>query len=281
MVFDMLKKIKNSEHGVVGIVVAVLLIGLLVSVVSLLQMVYVPKWMEQREAEHMDEVNSQFSQLKFAIDTQSSTSQLNTPIASSITLGSKELPYLMSIRSYGQLEILSDSFKLSIVNASNTYNYSFGTIKYSSSNAYFLDQTFIYEAGSIIISQQEGNMISVKPPFYVFDLGGVKNISINIADINGIGGKTAGGGYGTTAIQTEYAGFTSIMIQDISQLDIVTNYPNAWCIYLDLTLKKVLDSPDYLISLTDDGVNIQFFNSPNVELKIVDINAQIGAGWIE
>ena len=158
----MLRKFKKSNNGVVGIVVAVLLIGLMVSVVSLLQMVYVPKWMEQREAEHMDVVDAQFSQLKFAIDTQSSTGQFNIPIATSITLGSKELPYLMSIRAFGQLEILSDAFILRITNASNTFNYSIGTIEYSSSNAYYLDQSFIYEAGAIITSQQEGNMVSIE-----------------------------------------------------------------------------------------------------------------------
>ena len=281
MVFDMFRKIEKSEYGVVGIVVAVLLIGLMVSVVSLIQMVYVPKWMEQIEAEHMDEVNAQFSQLKFAIDTQSSTSQLNTPIASSITLGSKELPYLLSVRAFGQLEILSDSFTLNIMNSSDTYTYSFGTIKYSSSNAYFLDQTFIYEAGAIIISQQEGNMISVKPSFNVVNNGGVKNISIFIADINGIGGKTTGSGYGTTAIQTEYTGFFNVDMQDISQITINTSYPNAWSIYLDWVLKKVLSYTDYMISINTDGLSIQFFNSPDVDLKIVNINAQIGAGWIE
>ena len=277
----MLKKIKNSEYSVVGIVVAVLLIGLMVSVVSLLQMVYVPRWMEQREAEHMDEVDAQFSQLKFALDTQSFTGQLNIPIATSITLGSKELPYLMSVRAFGQLEILSDSFKLSFVNATDTYEYSFGTIEYSSSNAYYLDQTFIYEAGAIIISQQDGNMISIKPSFFVNDVGGNENISINIPNIKAIGGKTTGSGYGTSAIQTIYTGFNNVILHDISHTYIETSYANAWKIYFDWLLKNVLDSTDYLISVNNNQLIIQFFNSPDIDLTIVNINAQIGAGWIE
>ncbi len=277
----MLKNIKDSEYGVVGIVVAVLLIGLMVSVVSLIQMVYVPKWMEQREAEHMDEVDAQFSQLKFALDTQSFTGQLNIPIATSITLGSKELPYLMSVRAFGQLEILSDSFELGFVNSTDTYTYSFGTIKYSSANAYYLDQTFIYEAGAIIISQQEGNMISIKPSFFANEIGGNQNISINIPNINAIGGKTTGSGYGTSAIQTEYTGFNNVKIQNISQIYINTSYTNAWKIYLDWMLKNVFDSIDYSISTTNKQLIIQFFNSPDIDLTIVNINAQIGAGWIE
>ncbi len=277
----MLKKIKNSEYGVVGIVVAVLLIGLMVSVISLIQMVYVPKWMEQREAEHMDMVDAQFSQLKFAIDTQSSTGQLYIPIATSITLGSKELPYLMSVRAFGQLEILSNSFELSITNATDTYTYSFGNIEYSSSNAYYLDQSFIYEAGAIITSQQEGNMVSIKPSFYITKIGEEEDISINMPNISSVGGKTAGSGYGTTAIQTEYTGSNNIDFQDVSQISIKTSYTNAWNIYLNWLFRKSFDPSDYSIIVINDEVITQFFNSPDIDLTIVNINAQIGAGWVE
>jgi hypothetical protein len=277
----MFRKIKKSDYGVVGIVVAVLLIGLMVSVISLIQMVYVPKWMEQREAEHMDMVDAQFSQLKFAIDTQSSTGQLYIPIATSITLGSKELPYLMSIRAYGQLEILSDSFEISFTNASDTYTYSFGSIKYSSNNAYFLDQSFIYESGAIITSQQEGNMISIKPSYYVTKVGEDEYISINLPNLSSVGGKTTGSGYGTTAIQTEYTGSNNINIQDVFQISINSSYTNAWNIYLNWLFKKSLDPSDYSIIALNDEVIIQFSNSPDIDLTIVDINAQIGAGWVE
>jgi len=281
MVIKMLKKIKKSEYGVVGIVVAVLLIGLMVSVISLIQMVYVPKWMEQREAEHMDMVDAQFSQLKFAIDTQSSTGQLYIPIAISITLGSKELPYLMSVRAFGQLEILSNSFEFSITNATDTYTYSFGNIEYSSSNAYYLDQSFIYEAGAIVTSQQEGNMVSIKPSFYITKIGEEEDISINMPNISSVGGKTTGSGYGTTAIQTEYTGSSNINIQDVSQISIKTSYTNAWNIYLNWLFKKSFDPSDYSIIVVNDEVITQFFNSPDIDLTVVNINAQIGAGWVE
>ena len=66
-----IKKFKNSDDAVVGIIVAILLIGLIILVISILQTVFIPNWMKQIEAEHMDEVADQFSQLKFAIDIQS------------------------------------------------------------------------------------------------------------------------------------------------------------------------------------------------------------------
>jgi hypothetical protein len=276
----MVRKIIKENEGVVGIIVAVLLIGLLVSVVSLIQSVYVPKWMEQKEAEHMDEVSSQFSQLKFAIDTQASTGELSTPIATSITLGSKELPFLMSVRAFGELEILSNSINLTLQNSTDTLSFSLGALKYSSVNAYYLDQSFIYQAGAIIIDQNEGNMLSIKPSFLVKDFSGDVKITIKAVDLIGIGGKVSGSGYGSTAIQTEYSSSDEFNITDVEFIKITTSYTNAWKTYLNWILEKELDSNAYSLTTNDNDITITL-NQADVDLRIIDINAQIGAGWIE
>ena len=57
-----------NRYGVVGIVEAVLLIGLFAIVLATLQIAYIPELMKSREAEHMDEVMNQFFQLKMAVD---------------------------------------------------------------------------------------------------------------------------------------------------------------------------------------------------------------------
>ena len=291
----MKRKIKNSDHGVVGIVVAVLIIGLMVSVVSLIQLIYVPKWMEQKEAEHMDEVVTQFSNLKFAIDTHVSNKKPDTPIATSFTLGSKELPYLMSVRSYGTLKIIDSDpdpnispFTITIDNVTKSDSYNIGIIKYSSSNAYFIDQSFIYEAGAIITSQDDGDMLSVKPSFSILNTSNNVTLFINLTTIASIGGKTIGSGYGTTAIQTEYSGnYSEDPINGVTAITINTQYPNSWSIYLDWLLKKVYHPSDYTITTNADQVNIGFtyisasFIPPDIDLEISEINAQIGAGWIE
>ena len=277
----MFRKFIESNEGVVGIVVAVLLIGLMVSVVSLIQVTYVPKWMEQKEAEHMDDVSSQFSHLKFAIDTQASTGQLSTPIATSIDLGSKEMQFLMSTRAFGQLEILSNSINFTFTNSTGNHLFSLGSIKYSSLNAYYLDQSFIYEAGAIIINQDEGNMLSIKPSFVITDELGDPVITIKAINITGIGGKVSATGFGSTAIQTEYSDFNNYNITDINSITITTMYPNAWSIYLNWIIGKTLASSEYTVTVNNNDILIDFTTQPDVDLKIIDINAQIGAGWIE
>jgi len=289
------RKFKASEDGVVGIVVAVLLIGLMVSVVSLVQLVYVPDWMEQREAEHMDEVVTQFSQLKFAIDTLNANKQNYTTIATSITLGSKELPYWMSLRAFGNLEILSDEFKITINNVSSSSNFSIGTIKYSSSNGYFIDQDFIYEGGAIITNQADGNIISIKPSFPgIKKVGNKLFLTLNLINISGVGGKLSGSGYGTTAIQTEYSGSQiEQIIEDVRSIEIISKYFYSWYMFMNWTLENqglvpgALSGDFYVIPDYDNSsITIDFFSSniegyPTINLSIIEILAQIGPGWID
>jgi len=281
------RKFKKSEDGVVGIVVAILLIGLLVSVVSLLQLVYVPKWMEQMEAEHMDEVTAQFANLKFAIDTQSANKRPDTPIATSITLGSRELPFLVSARAFGLIEILSEACTINITynqtGNMNTSSYPLGIIKYSSVNAYFLDQSYIYETGALITSQSDGNIISIKPSFSISRNATGVNISFNMVNISGVGGKISNSGYGSSAILTEFLESDNTTILDVHYINITTSYPNAWSLFLNWTLKKELDYGNFSIEIVGNEIIIEFMmaTNPTINLKIITILAQIGPGWIE
>jgi hypothetical protein len=285
----MIKKFIKADNGVVGIVVAVLLIGLIVAVVSLIQAVYVPKWMEEMEAEHMDLVVTQFTQLKSAIDTQVANEQPLTPIASPITLGNKELPYLMSLRAYGSLEILSKRFQITIENETYKLNESFGIIKYSSMNGYFIDQSFIYENGAFITSQREGNMLSMKPSISIEKNTSNVTITFNMVNITPVGGKTNGGGYGTTSILTEYNNTLPDRknyseIHNVSNIIISTSYPNAWKLFLEWSLNE--NNVNFTkAEIVDKGVKITFTNLDEIEItlkyKIVEIYAQIGPGWVE
>jgi len=280
-----LRKIKSEEEAVVGIVVAVLLAGLLVTVISILQMVYVPKWMEQREAEHMDMVQEQFAQLKTAIDTQSAMQQKNTPIATSITLGSGELPYLMSARAYGELEIREKACTITITDSSGNVlnNSSIGIIRYSSANAYFINQEFIYETGAVITNQPNGNMMSIKPQFSI-EKNPNFNISLTIINISSVGGKIASGGYDTIAVQTEYNNsFALVSYSNVKYLNISTSYANAWEIFMNSTLKKnnLVYGTDFSID-NNKHVDVTFISSyPTIGLKIIEILTQIGPGWVE
>ncbi len=203
-----MKKIikKTTDSAVVGIVTAMLLIGLIVTVISIIQLVYVPIIMEQREAEHMDRVAEQFGFLTSVIDNQAADERKGIPIAAFVTLGSKELPFLVSSKAYGTLEVLENSCTINIQNDSINNTFPIGTINYSSTNAYYLDQSYTYEAGAMIVSQSSGNKMLVRPGFIVDynKTSNIVNISFDVVNISSIGQKTIAAGSGTCGIQTEF-----------------------------------------------------------------------------
>ena len=287
-----LPRFKNSlfenDNAVVGVVVAVLLVGLLLAVTLILQSVFVPNWMEQLEAEHMDEVADQFAMLKFAVDLQSITEK-NIPVTSSITLGNKELPFLLSSRSFGFLRIAEQEYNLTISNATTVYSIYPNIIKYTSENSYYIDKTFSYEAGAIITGQTEGNVMAIIPNFYV-DYNIVLdevNITFSLTNFTGIGGKKSVSGFGTYPIRTNFSKMYSMLFEDIHNIIITTNFPTAWRIFINSTLlAQDLDyGPvnDYWITTTDETVTISFNAPPSINLyiEISNIIAQIAPGWIE
>ena len=90
-----------------------------------------------------------------------------------------------------------------------------GIIKYSSQNQYFIDQTFVYEAGSVINSQEDGNIMNIKPTFTITDEGeGTYKILFKMVDIVGVGNKLSTGGYGPMPIQTDYESSTKNTINE-------------------------------------------------------------------
>ncbi|MBN2602608.1 MAG: hypothetical protein JXA91_00560 [Candidatus Thermoplasmatota archaeon] len=277
----------DNDNAVAGIVVSILIVGLVLSVIYVVQLVYIPNWMAEKEAEHIDEVADQFSLMKFAIDTQSLTEK-DIPVSTSITLGSKELPFLSSNRAFGFLRIDTESCCLDVTNDSSTFTYALGCIKYSSKNAYFLDRSYSYEAGAIISSQSKGSIISVIPYFYAdYDNVSELDITFKTVKLTPIGEKTSVSGFGTYPIQTQYYTHEDLIIPQVSMINITTLYPTAWRLFLNTTLKNngltYGLGNDYWFTTNSNGIILQFGGSITVDLSlyVTTIKAQIAPGWIE
>jgi hypothetical protein len=288
---------KTNDYAVVGIVTAMLIIGLITSVIAIVQLVYVPIIMEQREAEHMDRVAEQFGFLTSVIDDQAADERKGIPIATFVTLGSKELPFLVSSKAYGTLEVLDNSSSINIQNDSTEYTFPIGKITYSSSNAYFLDQSYTYEAGSMIVSQSHGNLMMSQSCFnidynYTYEK---LNISFDVVNISSVGQKTIATGSGICALQTEFHEISvDKTFKEVSNFNITftTQNSNSWYVLFNSSLYLAgLDEADGLnldfddsqqtVSITYNEPLIPYFEEVNVFFRIIDIKAQIGPGWIE
>ncbi len=273
----------NEDSAVVGIVSAILLVGLFVTVFTIIQTVYVPQWMEQRESEHLSNTASQFMLLKFAIDTQivsKSTLSITTPI----TLGNDKIPYFLSERSYGSLEVTPNSQTISIRNSSTTLSFKLGDIKYSSRNNYYVDQKFIYENGAIIVSQQQGSIMTSPGFFSVKKSGNILNISFTLVNISSIESKNSAYGYSTASILTKYDPTYDISkeIKDVSKITITTSYSKVWKKFFEKILDEtgLKENNDYTLTENSNSITINFNKSNTLQLSVKKIITQISPGWI-
>lgn len=265
-----------NRYGVVGVIEAILLIGLFAIILATLQLTYIPELMKNREAQHMDVVMNQFFQLKMAIDMHT-VSRSNYTITVPITLGSRELPYFVTARAIGSISVVDGAFKISVENSTGYTNISLGVIKYEAKNAYYVQQTYILENGAIILSQDNDLDSMLSPPtLSVNENANQINLNILVVNITGYANRTEESGIDTTCIRTNFSSFSSIDITGVTNLTLFTSYPEPWYRYLNYSI----DNVD--LTKTSDGVKL----SPaagyqlNIHLDIVKICAQVGRGWV-
>ena len=294
----------REETALAGVLEAILLIALVSIILSMIQLYYVPVMMEQKEADHMDQVSNQFSQLKSVIETQSMMGAMGTelpitysPMSSPVTLGSKELPYFISARSYGQIILIDQDdagdHKINIQPAPADFpsGIPLTSINYDADNYYFVDQTYILEGGGIILKQSDGEVMRVHPGIAVENNSDLNNIKIKyfIPLFTGIPGKKTYADYKDCYVHTNYSNHYSHS-GSANFIHIYTDYPDAWYQSLVNESRGILwecDHNEYLnvdldYTVTPNRVEItpEFGYTLDVDLTIVEIGVQVGPGYI-
>jgi len=288
------KKLIKRKDAVAGVIEALLLVALVAIIISTIQLVYVPQMMEQRESDHMDDVENQFSYLKSVIDLQSMVKE-DIPISSPITLGSRELPYFVTARAFGQLDIINMDRTDSKMHINPPL---FGlppeipltSIKYKAHNSYFVDQTYVLEGGCVIVKQPDGETVKIEPAITVENETKI-NIIYNMPIITGVPGKNSTSGYKNCFVRTNYSGNRSSPYSgDIfgfnSFIRIYTEYLDAWNASLNKLLKEAVDNGYVNVTITQDpgGIDVveikPWDKTIHLELTVTDIGAQIGPGIV-
>ena len=277
--------ILKMKAAVAGVIEALLLVALVSIIISMIQIYYIPQSMEQREAEHMDEVENQFSYLKSVIDLQSLVKE-NVAISSPVTLGSRELPYFVTARAVGRLEIIDIDYTDDKIVTDSISGVPLTSIKYSAYNSYFLNQFYILEGGCVILKQPDGETVKVEPSIIVENRSSEIRIYYNIPVIKSIPGKNSSAiDYKNCFVRTNYSGQDTYPPGLTSYIRIYTDYLNAWNSSLNKILeheikhgyidikKYPVDSPEY-VRIEPNSKNIY------LELTVSYIVAQIGTGII-
>lgn len=296
-----IKQITTEKQAVAGVIEALLLVALIAIVISMIQLQYIPQIMEQREADHMDQVSNQFAYLKSLIDIQAVTGSLGTeaplayvPMNAQLTLGSGQLPYFVTAPAAGEIQvddnvqsyITTGPYPLFCGGKSNN-TFSLAGLRYDADNSYFIDQTYILEGGGIILSQPLGkSVMRADPCISVETLLNEIKVRIYLPRIIGYAGKNSTSGIGQCFIRTNYSKTETYTTPGPSYppfFSIKSEYLDAWNESMHRIFADEIKNHDVNVSIVGDVVKIIALNQGkpfNIEISIVDINCQIGPGWV-
>jgi hypothetical protein len=277
--------LKLNQTAVAGVIEALLLVALVAVIISTVQLVYVPDSMEQREAEHMDEVENQFSYIKSVVDLQAMLEE-DVPISSPLTLGSRELPYLVTARAFGQISIVD--------NTENHIDLSFASdiplnhILYQAQNSYYLDQDFILEGGAIFLKQYNGESIKVEPSLTIENRSSTIYCEWIVPSFNSVAGKNMTAGYKNCFIRTNYSSSSNYGGASGAATDyikIYSTYLDGWNQTFGKLLKEEIDQGYITIKKHPDESPTHVLIEPGtksitVKINLVTIGAQIGPGIV-
>ena len=277
------QKIIKTDSAVVGVFTTVLVISLIVGVMAIINAIYVPHWLKETEFKHNELVSNQFAQLKYALDIQSITNG-SSVIDSPVTMGTREIPFIDTRQTFDELSIPSKSCTLIIDSKTGSHStYTTDSIKYTSHNTNFVDQSYIYEAGTLILNQYNASVMLARPSILVTEYD--KNITITFINITGVGVNSFVGGRGTFPIYTQVIQNNQQfkVIHNVTNITIQTKYPTAW--YQALNISLLYSGINHQINQTTNSVTVHFIDSKgyyyNIFIKEIKVSADIAFGAIE
>lgn len=277
-------KFLNDKNAISSVVSAVLLLGIIVSVITVVNVQYVPEWKTAAEQEHMDDVFYDMSEMKKELDILSAYSRANPSTSLSVSMpvkmGGGSIPVFASGKSGGILAINDEDFSLNILATTQGPDYNsdpvllnLGTVTYSSENNYFVNQKFVYENGALIVSQNDYSLMRLAPQIDVRRTENATNITVDINAIDVDGPKRSISGSSVEELNFRTNGSDSLYWEGILFTDVTitleTSYSSSWVTFFEtLVYDAGMDVSEYSISSNDTTVVFFLEGNSGEDIKL-------------
>ena len=247
-----------DNEGVASTVGTIMALMVFLAFLSMFTNQYIPVWMEENEASHMNVVYGQFASLKQATDIQvmagilqgSSPVQIFSPVklgAEGIPMFASPTPGYLSVYRTDSYDNVSFSYDISHNATPNLRPYDSktgGTISMYAPNRYYVEQTLAYENDALILKQPDGQYMKANPQFIVNPTG-VNSYQISYAQLDIRGDDNSYVGYGTRGIQTTLKAASSTTFTNLTAgshpylyINHTTWYEGAWNTSFNNTLAE-------------------------------------------
>ncbi|WP_067072127.1 DUF7289 family protein [Methanoculleus horonobensis] len=201
---------RARDDGLSEVVGFVLILALIVMALSLYQVYGVPAAGRESEIAHMNQVKDRFIDYKIALDSLWLNERNGVLLSTAFDLGTGSaatggsafaLPILAPAGSGGTVSVKSGGANLTIApEGGSPMTVPLGSLSYTSSNHYWVDQTWTYQGGAIFLSQGEAATVRVGP-----SIAAAKtedgNITLTVAPIS-LEGSAGTAGSGPVRVET-------------------------------------------------------------------------------
>src|SRR3989441_7138780 len=253
----LIRDFRSDERAVASTIGTVMALLVFLTFLSVIVNQYVPIWMRDSEASHMNAVLGQFGGIKGDIDLQmlaaqasadAGTFHVRVTTAGAVNLGVDGVP-IFSSPPPGTLELSPDAgaftvafdYTLQGVRKQATDQAS-GAIVLTASNRYYTPQRVVYENGAVVRYQTDGQFVRVHPTFSVLVANNSLDISFALVSLYGKGIVT---GTTTEMVSTELFAFDRQDYQHfpnnaVLYLNHTSSYGLSWYRFFNQTLSDTL-----------------------------------------
>lgn len=274
---------KDCETAVSTVVSAVLFLGIIVALLTVIHVSYVPEWKTSAEQAHMDDVYYDMSVLRSNIDilsVASASNPGNTMIFSvPIRAGGASIPLVSPGRSSGTLAFAPGTSGMRITANDTTVSYNsgnfleeLGTVYYTSDNSYFVDQTYAYESGALILAQGELSLMKQSPSIAIRRTDNSSNITLYLNAIQIPGTAKAISSNSIEEVRVRYTSSATLYAEEVLFTDLTlrvdTAHPAAWEEFLRREVTSAgLGTNEYSISSNSTSVILGLEGAPGKHIK--------------
>lgn len=274
---------KDCETAVSTVVSTVLFLGIIVALLTVIHVSYVPEWKTSAEQAHMDDVYYDMSVLRSNIDilsVASASNPGNTMIFSvPIRAGGASIPLVSPGRSSGTLAFAPGTSGMRITANDTTVSYNsgnfleeLGTVYYTSDNSYFVDQTYAYESGALILAQGELSLMKQSPSIAIRRTDNSSNITLYLNAIQIPGTAKAISSNSIEEVRVRYTSSATLYAEEVLFTDLTlrvdTAHPAAWEEFLRREVTSAgLGTNEYSISSNSTSVILGLEGAPGKHIK--------------
>lgn len=245
--------LRRDQEGIASVIGTIMALLIFMTLLTMFVNTYIPIWMKENERLHMNEVQTQMSEVKGRIDnlivgaeiTGTNTVSTYEPI----TMGADGIPLFASPTAGVVILKPTGTFDTGV---NLKFNYTTngnqivkvnenggGKLEFYAPNRYYVGQWLAYENGALIVKQDQGEAMKATPSLKLTNLNNTINIGFTQIDIQGINSTMAGTGIAGVNINLIYLDTeTYALNQNSIVFKFTTVYNSSLVNFLNSTAKS-------------------------------------------